>query len=38
MITYKKWTREYGSKRTLCDGWYLFGIVPLYARKWEVLK
>lgn len=34
MIVYKKWYGLNGLERTqVCDGWFLFGIIPLYIRK-----
>lgn len=35
MIVYKKWyeSKETGWSGYDCDGWFLFGIVPLYIRK-----
>lgn len=35
MIVYKKWVDRSDGGLMLwdCDGWYLFGIIPLYVRK-----
>lgn len=34
MIVYKRWNKEtYGRVREVCDGWFLFGLIPLYLRK-----
>ena len=32
MIIYRMWINEKGPRRLLYDGWFLFGIVPLYLR------
>lgn len=42
MITHRFWTElEYKigyitTKKLYCEGWYLFGIIPLYIIKKEV--
>jgi hypothetical protein len=33
MIAYRRWQKHKGSKSWLCDGWFLFGFIPLYTRK-----
>jgi len=36
MIVYKRWRalKRFG-KSDLCDGWFLFGFIPLYVRVIE---
>lgn len=37
MIVYKRWIRyEELNGKIQYDGWYLFGIIPLYIRKVEL--
>ena len=31
MIIYRQWQKR-GRKRKYCEGWFLFGIIPLYIR------
>jgi hypothetical protein len=43
MIVYKQWLKittkrkkedqEPSNTRLLCDGWFLFGVIPLYIRR-----
>jgi hypothetical protein len=34
MIVYRKWKIKKGLHLDVhCDGWYLFGIIPLYIRR-----
>ena len=39
MIVYRKWSEENRKATALhhqvyyCDGWFLFGVIPLYVRK-----
>ena len=34
MLVYKRWDiRTHGMLRYQCDGWFLFGFIPLYTRK-----
>ena len=37
MIMYKKWTerKEGGLIIKICEGWFLFGFIPLYVKKVE---
>jgi len=30
MIIYRQWREK--KSRHICDGWYLFGVIPLYVR------
>lgn len=33
MIVYKRWVKYVGmGKSDLCDGWFPFGLIPLYIR------
>lgn len=32
MIVYRQWQKRRGAKRLFCEGWFLFGIIPLYLR------
>jgi len=34
MIIYKRWLKRSkgGLKREVCEGWFLFGIMPLYIK------
>lgn len=34
MIIYKQWMKRSrgGLNRLYCEGWYLFGLIPLYIR------
>jgi hypothetical protein len=39
MIVYKKWQEHKGQivrKSWACDGWFLFGFLPLYIRKYPL--
>jgi hypothetical protein len=38
MIVYKNWksVKRGGLVRHLCDGWFLFGFIPLYVRVFNV--
>jgi len=38
MIVYKSWYQydSVGRLKAECDGWFLFGIIPLYIRRHEV--
>lgn len=43
MIVYKQWERPVDKKTPfgkvyLWEGWFLFGIIPLYIRRYSVLK
>jgi len=37
MLIHKMWQERYmgGLKIRYCEGWYLFGLIPLYVRKIE---
>ena len=40
MIVYKKWQEHkegvIARKSWACDGWFLFGLIPLYIRKYPL--
>ncbi len=37
MLVYRQWTVAYAGRiRQRCEGWYLFGVLPLYVKKIEV--
>ncbi len=38
MIVYKRWISrtQGGTRKHLCDGWFLFGVIPLYLRRVEL--
>lgn len=38
MIVYRAWKERYNGGHLVrhCDGWFLFGILPLYVRKVEM--
>lgn len=40
MLVYKRWRREKDYLRSIpaadCDGWFLFGLIPIYIRKVEI--
>jgi hypothetical protein len=35
MIVYKRWIERHpsGMVKAQCDGWFLFGIIPIYVRR-----
>jgi hypothetical protein len=37
MIVYKQWLKsnEAGTAMDRCDGWFLFGFIPLYVRMFR---
>ena len=36
MIIYRKWKKSYaGRTEAICDGWFLFGFIPLYVREYK---
>lgn len=38
MIIYKQWTktRAYGDVRLFCEGWFLFGFIPIYVKYYNL--
>jgi len=38
MLVYKEWTERSNGGLTLirCQGWYLFGLIPVYVRRFYV--
>lgn len=43
MLVYKDWVRVIKDRKTgiriksyKCDGWFVFGVFPLYLRRFEV--
>jgi len=37
MIIHKKWKQyaTYGQLKYYCEGWFLFGLIPLFVNKYE---
>jgi len=35
MIVYKNWKIKMDNITLNCDGWFLFGVIPLYIRKFN---
>jgi hypothetical protein len=38
MILYKGWFKQIGSKRFEYQGWFLFGIIPLYVVRYGMYE
>lgn len=35
MIIYKRWNKGYGFNLVKYEGWFLFGIIPLYIKIYK---